>query len=116
MLALCEQELPCTNVPHSYESGSLDMARTYVAIGNKEKALEILDELWQRSTQYMGFYMSLSPSRFSISSRDCLLHLYVMEHLVQLAGQVEQKKAEDYTKKFEDVLTTYQTKGGDLGF
>ena len=116
VLALCEQELPCTNVPHSYESGSLDMARTYVAIGNKAKAQEILDQMWKKSIQYLGFYMSLSPSRFGISNRDCMLHLYIMEHLIHLAGQVDQKKAEAYTNKFEEVLTTYQSKGGDLGF
>jgi hypothetical protein len=39
-----------------------------------------------------------------------------MEHLIHLAGQVDQKKAEAYTNKFEEVLTTYQSKGGDLGF
>ena len=116
VLALCEQELPCTNVPHSYESGSLDMARTYVTIGNKAKAQEILDQMWKKSIQYLGFYMSLSPSRFSISNRDCMLHLYIMEHLIHLAGQIDQKKAEAYTNKFEEVLTTYQSKGGDLGF
>jgi hypothetical protein len=56
VLALCEEELPATNVPHSIESGSLDIARTYATIGNKGKAKDVMEQLWKKSTQYLQYY------------------------------------------------------------
>ena len=115
VLALCEEELPATNVPHSIESGSLDIARTYATIGNKGKAKDVMEQLWKKSTQYLQYYFSLSPSRLSGSQRECMLHIYVLEHLTQLASQVDEKLGDEYSLRLDALLRTYQEKGGNLG-
>ena len=116
VLALCDEELPATNVPHDFQSGSLDMARTYAAIGNKAKAKEIVKQLWDKSNQYIQYYCSLSPSRFSGSQRDCMLHIYILEHLTQIASQIDEKLGNEYESKLDAALNRFQEKGGNLGF
>ena len=116
ILALCEQELPDTNVPHDFQCGSVDMARTYAAIGNKAKAKELVEKLWTKSSQYLSYYCSLSNTRFQGSQRDCMLHIYIMEHLVQLVGQIDEKLADDYEAKLNMALNAFQARGGDLGY
>ena len=116
VLALCEKEIPATNVPHDFQSGSLDMARTYASIGNDAKAKEVIACLWKKSNQYLNYYCSLSPSRFAGCQRDCLLHAYILEHLAHLASQVDEKLGEEYEKKLEVALNAFQAKGGDLGY
>ena len=116
VLALADQELPAVNVPHDFQSGSLDIARTYASLGNKAKAMEIIGQLWNKSMQYMAYYNSLSPAKFSGSQQDCMLHLYVMENLTQLASQVDEKKSDELMQQLDSVIETYQNRGGSLGY
>ncbi|MBR1484077.1 MAG: hypothetical protein IJ612_00075, partial [Prevotella sp.] len=116
VLALCSEELPATNVPHDFQSGSLDMARTYAAIGDNAHALEIIKQMWTKSSQYMNFYLSLGSSRFKGSQRDCLLHIYIMEHLAQMIDQIDEKMGDEYNNKLASILNIYQAKGGSLGY
>jgi hypothetical protein len=116
ILDIAEQELPSQNVPHDLQGGSLDMASTYLAIGNKKKAKEITEQLWTKSRQYMKYYCSLSPSRFSGCQRDCMLHLYIMEHLMQIAGDIDEKMGNDYGKQLDATIAEFQSHGGKLGF
>ena len=116
VLALADQELPAVNVPHDFQSGSLDIARTYASLGNKAKAMEIIGQLWNKSMQYMTYYNSLSPAKFSGSQQDCMLHLYVMENLTQLASQVDEKKSDELMQQLDSVIEAYQNRGGSLGY
>ena len=116
VLALSERELPAANLPHDGIYGSIDMARAYAAVGNKAKAKEIVEQLWEKSTQYMGFYCSLSASRFAGSQRDCQLHIYLMNRVMQLAAQIDPKLGEDLATKFDTILGVYSQRGGRLDF
>ena len=73
-------------------------------------------QLWEKSTQYMNFYCSLSPSRFAGSQHDCQLHIYLLNRLVQLATQMDEKLGDSYADKFNTLLTTYHSRGGQLDF
>ena len=115
VLALAEKELPYYNVPADFSSGSLDMVRTYIAIGQNEKALKLLDQLWQKSSQYMRWYCSLSPMRFAASQQECQVHLYILQMLAQMSGDIDDATAEKYHKKLEAIFSTFESKGGNLG-
>ncbi len=116
ILALAEKEIPTYNVPADFASGSLDIARTYVAIGQNDKAKACIDELWQKSSQYMQWYCSLNGPRFAGYQRDCQMHLYVMQLLVQIADDIDEKTGEQYAKKFEGTFRAYQAKGGNFSY
>ena len=116
VLALCEQELPTYNVPVDYTSGSLDMVRAYIGIGDKANAKELLMKLWEKSRQYMRWYCSLSGLRFAGSQQDCMLHLYVMQQLTQQAAKVDESLGDKLDKEIIGILDRYQKMGGTLGF
>ena len=116
VLALADKELPDENVPADYQSGSLEIARSYAAIGQKEKAKDLLQKLWTKSAQYISWYCSLDASRFNASSRECMYHLYILQQELQLTRLVDTKLAEKMDAHLQQLLALYQTKGGNLGF
>ena len=111
VLALAEKEIPTYNVPADFSSGSLDIARAYAAIGQKDKALAAVDELWQKSAQYMRWYCSLQGMRFQGSQRECQLHLYILQMLSQLVLDIDEKKGDAYDKQLESIFRNFQSKG-----
>ena len=115
VLALAEKEIPTYNVPADFSSGSIDIARAYTAIGQKDKAKATIEELWKKSTQYMQWYCSLDGLRFANSQRDCQMHLYILQMLGQIAADVDQKTGEQYAQQLEGIFHMYQGKGGNLG-
>jgi hypothetical protein len=115
VLALCERELPTYNVPHDYQSGSLEIARALAAIGQKDKAVDVISQLWTKSVQYMNWYCTLSGSRFTGSARECMYHLYVMQQEVQLMQLIDGKKGQMMATELQRLAALYQSKGGNIG-
>ena len=112
VLDKAEKEIPAYNVPHDYQSGSLDLARAYAGIGQNKKAQELLDQLWKKSAQYLQWYCSLDNTRFASSQRDCMIQLYIMNQLLNLQDQVDPKKSEQMEKQLQGLSELYYAKGG----
>ncbi len=112
IMALAEHEIPTYNVPADFASGSLDMVRTYITIGQKDKALKLLQELWKKSSQYMHWYCSLSGLRFANCHQDCQLHLYILQLLAQLSSEISDETGNKYEQELENIFRQYQDKGG----
>ena len=115
MLAKCEKEIPDYNVRHDYQSGSLDIVRAYAFTGQNEKAQPILDQLWKRAGQYVVWYCSLDNTWFGNSMQDCMIHIYIMQQLLDVQDLINPKKAEQMEKQFEGYMRLYQSKGGTFG-
>ena len=115
VLAKAEKEIPAYNVPHDYQSGSLDLARAYAGTDQKKKAQELIDELWKKSSQYLQWYCSLDGTRFSSSQRECMIQLYIMNQLLNLEDQVDAKKSEQMEKQLQALSELYYSKGGSFG-
>ena len=107
-----EKEFPAENVPHDYTSGSIDLIRASLLIGHDAQALEIIRQLWNKATQYMLYYCSLSPARFASSQHDCIYQIYVMNHLCDYASTVDKKLGEEYYTKLNTIVDAYQKRGG----
>ncbi|MBR2292594.1 MAG: tetratricopeptide repeat protein, partial [Prevotella sp.] len=114
VLAKCEKELPATNVPHDFQSGSTDMVQAYILTGQNQKAQQLLDQLWKKSSQYLQWYLSLDGMRFDNSQRDCMLHLYIMNQLYDQQTRIDDKKAEQKDKQLETLVNMYHAKGGSF--
>ena len=115
VLALCEKEIPTTNVPADYTSGSVDLLRAHVALGHKQEARQQLDDLWKRSVQYLNYYCTLDGMRFAGSQRDCLLNIYVLNQLLGIADELDTAYADKLEQQLNQILFQYQSKGGNLG-
>ena len=112
VLDKAEKEIPAYNVPHDYQSGSLDLARGYQQTGQNKKAQELLDQLWKKSYQYMQWYCSLDGIRFANSQRDCMINLYIMNQMLNLQDKIDPKKSEKMEKQLQGISELYYAKGG----
>ena len=115
VLAKAEKALPSYNIPHDYQSGSLDLAKAYALTGQTKKAQEIIENLWKKSTEYMLWYCSLSADRFAMSQQECLVHMYILNQIMNLESAVDAKKAKEKEAQFKAIGNLYETKGGTYG-
>ena len=112
VLDKCEKELPAYNVPHDYASGSIDMARAYNLTGQKQKAQQLVDQLWKRSQQYLQWYCSLDDYRFDGSQRDIQINIIVMNQLLDLQTDIDEKKGAEKEQQLDALVKLYYAKGG----
>ena len=112
VLDKAEKEIPGYNVRHDYQSGSLDLVRAYALTGQNQKAQQLLDELWQKSCQYIQWYCSLDNMRFSGSQRDCVLHIYIMQQMLDVQDLISEEQADKKEQQLEGYMRLYQSKGG----
>lgn len=114
-VAYAEKVIPEYNVPmNDYMSGGLDFVSAYYALGQKDKAERLLNKIWKNSTQYLNWYLSLSPSRFMASQKECRLHLYVMKALSDTAAQYGSPSAAKKQNEFSVMIGRYTGRGGSL--
>ena len=113
VLQKAEKEIPDYNVPYNYISGGLDFARAYALLGQKKRANEILNKVWNHSAQYAQWYLGLAQSRFTQSQRDCMMHLSIMNQASELYGLIDKKQAEEKAKTLNTLYNMYVGKGGN---
>ena len=114
-ISYAEKVIPTYNVPMSYMNGGADFAQAYYALGMNKKAEETLDAMWKTSAQYVRYYLSLSQSRFMSSQRDCMYHLYIMQRFCEIASPYNKTLADKMTQNLNQLITAYQSRGGNLG-
>ena len=108
--------LPSYNVAHTYSSGSVDMARAWAVLGNKQEAITIIRDMWKNSVQYMNWYCSLEGYRFDSAQNDCMMHFYILQQLAALTETIDPKLYESQIKQLTMLSKTYEDKGGSMGY
>jgi hypothetical protein len=126
-LDYCQQVVPSTTVPHDYiMSSSKEMADLYLQLGQTDKAMTILNDLANKSVEYLSWYLSLDDARLGSSYEECLRHLYILDAVNKslAAGeatapqgdgtaQAKQKKlADHYAKEFEALYDAFNLRLG----
>ena len=114
VLNYTEKMVPDYNIAHCYASGSVDLVRAWIAVGNKKKALDIIQKMWKNSVQYAKWYCSLDGFRFEGSKNDVLLHLYIMNQLVGLTETIDEKLADKQLQQLNVLSSIYERKGGNI--
>ena len=117
-LDYCEKVIPSYNVPHNYVSaisGSLDIAKSYALLGQKQKARKILDEIFKDAHQYVAFYFSLGNSTMAYQE-DIIRCIYIMNYCVENAEMVDKAYAGQLEKTLQSDMSSYQKRGGQLSF
>ena len=114
VLQKCEKEIPSYNVPMTYLSGAADMATAYGLLGKKARAFSIYDELWKTSTQYVNYYLSLSPRGFAMSQSSCLMQFQIMLAIIQQADSVDESWADKHEGQLEQLINRYKQLGGEM--
>ncbi len=115
VLERAEQEFPATNVPHEYQGSSIEMAQVYAALGNDEKAKEVLQAVWDNSDQFMTYYNSLEGPMFKNCETNCHLHMfYIMQRVISIADMIDTDLADSYQDRLQELAEVFQKKGGRL--
>ena len=96
-----EEAIPPTAVPHSYYSGSLELARVWNTVGQKEKAQEIADYIANDAVEYLEWYLSLPDKVLIMSERECLSYLYQMHAAAGILQSAGSEKAMEYSRKLD---------------
>ena len=99
-------------MPHDVQGGSLDLIRSYIALDRKQEAQLLIDKLWLKSGQYLHWYCSLDGQRFDSSHRECMIHFYVLEQLLDMQESLSIEETDKKEKMLQSLLTIYQAKGG----
>ena len=116
VLEFTAKKLPAYNVPHNYSSGSLDMARAWAALGDKQKAMDIIKPLWTNSTQYMFYYCSLDGTRFKSAENDAVMHFYIIQQLAGLSQTIDKEWTDARMAELGVLVKMFEDKGGHLGY
>ena len=116
VLERCEKEIPTYNVPHDFQCNSIEMARVYHVLGKNDKAMEVVDDLWKKSSQYLNYYTSLDSRSFKNSEQSCRVQFYVLNALVELLDSIDPSLQKKYSADMQALVQRYVSKGGALGY
>lgn len=109
-----EQVMPYYNVPAHFIMGSDgQLASAYALIGNHKKAKQLLETMWKDAEQYVNYYLSLRSWLFDREGYECTTQLYIMDKLVKLGYNVDEKWADAKAKRFENYYKQYSLRSGN---
>ena len=100
--------IPETTVPHSYISGSMELANAWLVLGYKEKAEAIILDLARNASEYLAWYASLSPKLRNMSQQDIMYSLYQLNNATEALRGADSSKAEEYTRKLNMYTGIFQ--------
>ncbi len=112
VLRKSEKVIPEYNVPNTFMSGSIDIARAYALLGLKKDAKRILIQVWDNAKSYADFYVQQNGSRFDLCQNDLMRQLYIMQNIADAAQLVDTKMSKQWIKTANAIYTIYQQKGG----
>ena len=112
VLQKAEKELPTYNIPMNYMSGGNDIAHAYALLGQKKKALEVINQVWKNASQYEQYYLSEEGIQFQGSQRDCLMQLSIMTEMTKITELVDPVLAKKQNSQIDAYYRMYVGKGG----
>ena len=114
VLKYSQKMLPEYNIPMTYMSGALDIAKCYAVAGENKAAKDVLEKVAENASQYLDFYLSLPDGKFASTHRDCQLQLYIMAQTVRVADIVDKNYGDQLDKKLQKKAAAYQMRGGSI--
>lgn len=96
-----EKVIPPTTVPHSYGSGSLELARVWNTLGKKQEATDIVYPVAIQATEYLDWYLSLPNKILLISEKECFYYLYQLHAAVSILQSADSDKAMELNKQLD---------------
>ena len=98
-----EKEIPAYNVPHGWQSGSLDIARTWITLKQPKKGEDIANQVARTACEYLDWYLGMDSKYVKISSYEVRSNFYMLQEAVELLQASGSKSAKGY----EDSLARY---------
>ncbi len=101
VVAKAEQAIPSFAVPHSFSSGSLDMARVWATLGKYKEAGDIAYPVALQAKEYLDWYAALPDNILRISEKDCYYYLYQMHSALGILESTSNPKTQELSKQLD---------------
>lgn len=113
-LDYAEKKIPAYNVPYDWANGAFQMAEAYYQLGQKEKADKIMDELANKSLEYMIWYLSMSDAQLAIAGENFVYNASLLDAYIRLLQKYDsQELAKHYSVQFDTLYKEYVKRMGN---
>ena len=103
--------IPAINVPYDWANGAFQMAESYYQLGQNEKANKIIDELADKSLEYMIWYLSLNDNQLAIASENFVYNASLLDAEVRLMEKYKSEElANHYSTQLDQLYNEYVTR------
>ena len=99
-LAKSSKVIPATTVPYSFNSGSIDMAESWITLGSNAEAEKILLPMLKNIQEYVDWYLQLNDYHFTNSFDDCRYYMYQYSSALAALKNAKSKEADNYETNF----------------
>ena len=100
-----EEVIPATTVPHNYMSGSMDMARVWLVLGESKYAESIAIAIATNACEYLDWYATLNSRVQKSCAQDILYNVYQLNLSLEI---LQDSKSENH-KSFEQKFQVYNS-------
>ena len=101
VVAKVEKVIPPSNVPHTYTSGSLELARVWNTIGGKKEANDIALSIANKASEYLEWYLNLPNKMLLLDQKECFSYLYQMHSALGIMESAGSNKVMELSKKLD---------------
>ena len=110
-LDYAEKMIPAINVPYDWANGAFQMAESYYQLGQNEKANKIIDELANKSLEYMIWYLSLNDNQLAIAGENFVYNASLLDAEVRLMEKYKSEElAKHYSTQLDQLYNEYVTR------
>ncbi len=110
VLEKAEVSIPECNVPHSYQSGSLELAQAWLSLKKKDKAAHLAEAVAKNASEYCAWYTSLNDRRLQMSAEDCYYYLLQLSNALKILDETDEKASEKYDAELRTYFEEFQSR------
>ena len=103
-----EKVIPGTTVKHNYSSGSMDLARIWLKVGNVAQVEKLLSPIVTNAAEYLEWYLSLPNSMMIQEEEEIMYYMYQMHHSIEVLQEAKSPLALDYVKRLDQINNSIQ--------
>ena len=105
-----EKVIPPATLPHSYNSGSMDLARVWERLGQKAKVEEIVMPIGKTACEYIEWYLAMPSKMLITNDEECMYYMYQLHAVADILQRIGSDKAIDVAMKLNEYNTTLRTR------
>ena len=105
-----EKVIPPATLPHSYNSGSMDLARVWERLGQKSKVEEIVMPIGKTACEYIEWYLAMPSKMLITNDEECMYYMYQLHAVADILQRIGSDKAIDVAMKLNEYNTTLRTR------
>ena len=108
VVAKAEEAVPSYTVPHSYASGSLELARVWSTLGKKEEACNIAYPVAVQATEYLEWYLNLPAKMLVLNEKEYMYYLYQLHGALSVLEGAGSDKTLELSKQLDMYNRVFQ--------